>query len=69
MARVVSATLVSPTELSPEMEAALGEESRPEPLSVAVRQEKTVGEIELGRIGLLVPKECGGSERASPGLS
>ena len=39
VAWVVSTMLVPPAELSPEMEATLGEESRPEPLSVAVRQE------------------------------
>ena len=65
VARVVSTMLVSRTELSPEMEATLGEESRPESLLVA----KTAGEVELGRVGPLVPRECGGSERASPGLS
>ena len=43
--QVVSAILVSPTELSPEMEAALGKESRPEPLSVAVRQEKLLDRL------------------------
>ena len=37
--QVVSAMLVPPAELSPEMKATLGEESRPEPLSVAARQE------------------------------
>ena len=37
---VVSASLVPPMELSPEMEAALGAESRPEPMSAAARQEK-----------------------------
>ena len=35
--QVVSATLVLPAELSPEIETTLGEESRPEPLSVAAR--------------------------------
>ena len=40
VAWVVSASLVLPTELSPEMEATLGMEYRPEPLSVALRQEK-----------------------------
>ena len=40
VARVVSASLVQPVKLSPEMEATLGVESRPEPLSVAERQEK-----------------------------
>ena len=43
--QVVSAMLVSPAELSPEMEATLGEESRPEPLSVATRQEKLLEKL------------------------
>ena len=37
VAQVVSASLVLPMELSPEMEAALGMESQPEPMSVAAR--------------------------------
>ena len=45
--QVVSAMLVSPTELSPEMEAALDEESRPEPLLVAARQEKLLEKLNL----------------------
>ena len=44
---VVSAMLVSPTELSPEMEVTLGKESRPEPLSVAARQEKLLEKLNL----------------------
>ena len=44
---VVSASLVPPAELSPEMEAALGMESRPEPLSVAARQEKLLEKLNL----------------------
>ena len=47
VARVVSTMLVSPAELSPEMEATLGEESRLEPLSVAVRQEKLLEKLNL----------------------
>ena len=47
VARVVSASLVQPIELSPEMEAALGTESRPEPLSVAARQEKLREKLNL----------------------
>ena len=47
VAWVVSAMLVPTAELSPEMEAALGEESRPEPLSVAVRQEKLLQKLNL----------------------
>ena len=38
--RVMSASPVLPTELSPEMEATLDVESGPEPMSVAARQEK-----------------------------
>ena len=44
---VVSASLVLPTELSPEMEATLGVESRPKPLSVAARQEKLLEKLNL----------------------
>ena len=47
VAQVVSASLVLPTELSPEMKAALGMESRPEPLSVAARQEKLLEKLNL----------------------
>ena len=47
VARVVSAMLVSPTELSPGMEAALGEESELEPLSVAARWEKLLEKLNL----------------------
>ena len=45
--RVVSASLVLPMELSPELEATLGEEPRPEPLSVAARQEKLLEKLNL----------------------
>ena len=58
MARVVSATLLSPTELSPEMEAALGEESRPEPLSVAVRQEKLLEKLNLDGLACWSPENA-----------
>ena len=37
VAQVMSASLVPPTELSPEMEAVLGMEARPEPMSVVVK--------------------------------
>ena len=47
VARVVSASLVPPVELSPEMEAMLGMESRLEPLSVAARQEKLLEKLNL----------------------
>ena len=66
VARVVSASPVPPTELLPEMEAALGMEARPEPMSVVVKE--VAGEIETGQAGPLVPKECCSSERAGLGL-
>ena len=47
MVRVVSALLVQLTELSPEMEATLGAESRPKPMSVAARQEKLLEKLNL----------------------
>ena len=47
VARVVLASLVQPIKLSPEMEAALGVESWPEPLSVVVRQEKLWEKLNL----------------------
>ena len=50
VARVVSASLVPPMELSPEMEAALGVESRPKPMSVAARQEKLPEKLNLDRL-------------------
>ena len=48
VAQVMSASLVLPTELLPEMKAALGLESRPEPMSVAARQEKLQEKLSLG---------------------
>ena len=47
VAYVVSVSLVPPTELSPEMEAALGMEAKPEPLSVMARQEKLLEKLNL----------------------
>ena len=44
---VVPASLVPPTELLPEMEAVLGMEARPEPMSVVVRQEKLLEKLNL----------------------
>ena len=60
-AQVVSASLVLPAELSPEMEATLGVESRPKPMSVTARQKKLLEKLKL--YGLVR-----GGERASPGL-
>ena len=47
VARVVSASPVQPTESLPEMEAILGAEARPEPMSVVVRQEKLLEKLNL----------------------
>ena len=47
VAWVVSTSLVPPVELSPELEAALGEEPRLEPLSVAARQDKLLEKLNL----------------------
>ena len=58
VARVVSTMLVSPAELSPEMEAALGEESRPEPLLVAARQEKLLEKLNLDRLTCWSPENA-----------
>ena len=38
---------VPPTELLPEMEAVLGVEARPEPMSVVARQEKLLEKLNL----------------------
>ena len=47
VARVMSASPVPAMELSPEMEALLGAEARPEPMSVVVRQEKLLEKLNL----------------------
>ena len=47
VAQVVSALLVQPIKLSPEMEATLGMESWPKPLSVAMRQVKLLEKLNL----------------------
>ena len=56
--RVVSASLVPPVELSPEMEATVGEESRPEPLSVAARQEKLLEKLNLDGLAHWSPENA-----------
>ena len=56
--QVVSASLVTPTELSPEMEAALGEEPRQEPLSVAARQEKLLEKLNLDGLAHWSPQNA-----------
>ena len=47
VAQVMSASLVPPTELSLEMEAVLGLEARPEPMSVMARQQKLLERLNL----------------------
>ena len=58
VAQVVSASLVPPTELSPEMEATLGVESRPKPMSVAVRQEKLLEKLNLDGLAHWSPENA-----------
>ena len=47
---VMSASPVPPMELSLEMEAVLGAEARPEPMSVVARQEKLLEKLNLDRL-------------------
>ena len=56
VAWVVSASLVQPAELSPEMEATLGVESQPEPMSVAARQKKLMEKLNLDGLAHWSPK-------------
>ena len=55
---VMFASLVSSMELSPEMEAALGTEARPEPMSVVVRQEKLLEKLSLDRLAHWSPRNA-----------
>ena len=48
----------APVELLPEMEATLGQESRPEPLSVAVRQEKLLEKLNLDGLAHWSPENA-----------
>ena len=58
VARLVSASLVPPAELLPEMEAALGMESQPKPLSVTVRQEKLLEKLNLDGLAHWSPENA-----------
>ena len=58
VAPVVSAMLVSPAEISPEMKAALGEESRPKPLSVTTRQERLLEKLNLDGLAHWSPENA-----------
>ena len=56
--RVVLASLVPPVKLSPEMEAAQGMESRPKPMSAAVRQEKLLEKLNLDGLAYWSPENA-----------
>ena len=58
MVWVVLASLVQPIELAPEMEAALGVESWPEPLSVVARQEKLREKLNLDGLANWSPENA-----------
>ena len=55
IAHVESALPVPPAELSSEVQAALGEETQPESLSVATRQEKLLGKLNLDSLSSWTP--------------
>ena len=61
VAQVMLASSVPPTELSPEMEAALGMEARPEPMSVVVRQEKLLEKLNLDGLAHWSPRNAAGA--------
>ena len=56
--RVISASLVPPTELSPEMEATLGMEAKPEPMSVMARQEELLEKLNLDGLAHWSPRNA-----------
>ena len=56
VARVMSASPVSPTELLLEMEATLGMEAKPEPMLVMVRQEKLLEKLNLDGLAHWSPR-------------
>ena len=55
IARVESRLPVNPAELFPEVQAALGEETLPEPLSVAIQHEKLLGKLNLDGLSSWTP--------------
>ena len=55
---IVSASPVSPTELSLEMEATLGTEAKPEPMSVMARQEKLLEKLNFDGLAHWSPKNA-----------
>ena len=58
VAQVVSASLVPPAELSSEMEATLGAEYQPKPMSVAERQEKLLEKLNLDGLAHWSPENA-----------
>ena len=58
VAHVLLASLVPPTELSPEMEAALGSEVKPEPMLVMARQEKLLEKLNLDGLAHSSPRNA-----------
>ena len=56
--QVMSASPVPPTELLPETEATLGVEAQPEPMSVAVRQEKLLEKLNLDGLAYWCPRNA-----------
>ena len=58
VAGVMSASAVPPTELLPEIEATLGMEARPEPMSVVVRQEKLLEKLNLDGLAHWSPRNA-----------
>ena len=58
VAHVILTSLVPLTELLPEMEATLGTEAKPEPLSVMVRQEKLLEKLSLDRLAHWSPRNA-----------
>ena len=58
VARVVSASLVSPAELSPEKKAVLGAEERQQPLSMAEQQKKLLEKFNLDGLSNWTPRNA-----------
>ena len=56
--RVMLASPVPPAELSPEMEATLGAEAKPEPMSVTARQEKLIEKLNLDGLAYWFPRNA-----------
>ena len=55
---VMSASPVPPTELSPKMEATLGSEAKPEPMSFVARQERLLGKLNLDGLAHWSPRNA-----------